>query len=291
MGNFHRADLSGDPVFCQGCGRLLAVRSNDESTLLKTAMFGSTIRELSPSDELDNLFADGVALLAQDKTEDALLYLQRVLNYDPTYDNGRLASYVKDLLRQKARQFYQAAKWQQEAEAWKALLRLDPGDEQALERLPIAEINFRRAPMYERARRFTNVGDFAVARNLLKDLWLTTPYYGDPAGLAEKVGLHIPLPLTGSRKLKWSASVVGSWLLISFSIMLFFISLFSALHTTPHLSVNTVLLCLVTIIAVIGTVWFRIYTDQLREKWFLTRRTQTRYLYSDHKYQKLTIET
>jgi tetratricopeptide (TPR) repeat protein len=244
---------------------------SDEPTLLNTSTLRLAVGEWPPSEEIDILFAEGMGLLAQGKPEEAVTYLQRVLDNDPTYDNGRLAPRVIKLQRRQARQFYQAAKWREEIVAWKALLRIDSEDEQALERLSIAEVNLRRAPMYERACRFTSAGNFAAARNLLKELWDISPYYGDPAGLAEKVGTHVPLPLAGRRKLLWRTLTTGSYLLVVLSVMFLFISLFSALRTGHLFSVSAVFLYLVTIVAVIVTALLRNYLDQLREKWFVLK--------------------
>jgi hypothetical protein len=98
-------------------------------------------------------------------------------------------------LRSQADQARAAGEWGQEAGAWQALLALEPNDEQALVRLPIAQHN--RQPQYTKLynviKGLSEAGNAQAVKQQLQVLWSEAPYYGDPAGIAAKVGMSVPL--------------------------------------------------------------------------------------------------
>lgn len=97
-------------------------------------------------------------------------------------------------LRSQADQARAAGEWGQEAGAWQALLALEPNDEQALMRLPIAQHN--RQPQYTKLynviKGLSEAGNAQAVKQQLQVLWSEAPYYGDPAGIAAKVGMSVP---------------------------------------------------------------------------------------------------
>ena len=70
-----------------------------------------------------------------------------------------------------------------------SLIRALPANHSLEKRLQIARQNDQSAWMYKDAQRYNQNKDYATARKHLQWLWHDTPYYGDPAGLAQTMGL------------------------------------------------------------------------------------------------------
>lgn len=151
----------------------------------------------------DTLYREGIKAQAQGDLERTATLWQQVLTTDPDYGNGRLAIQMKELLvelhpirvqraRQEAENAHSQGAWQQEIAAWKHLLTLQPTDQQAKERIPVATNNEQCAWMYENAKHFSAEGDPAATRVQLTALWQKAPYYGDPAHIARNVKITVP---------------------------------------------------------------------------------------------------
>ncbi|HEU5226281.1 MAG TPA: protein kinase [Ktedonobacteraceae bacterium] len=108
---------------------------------------------------------------------------------------------------QQARDAASQARWQDEMQAWQDLLILEPLRQEIAgqlvleptesvaksiqERLCIAQQNEQATWMYTQAQQFVHERDNAAARMQLEMLWRNALYYGDPAGLAQIVGLPL----------------------------------------------------------------------------------------------------
>lgn len=131
--------------------------------------------------------------------------LQALIAFDPndTAANTELCR----LLDARAEEARAEGRWDDEIAARQALLRLNPKDEQiaapqALLRqnpedkqtaneITIAEQNKKWAWRYTNVRQFVAEGELPAARAELERLWRDAPFYGDPNGLAPKIGLAV----------------------------------------------------------------------------------------------------
>jgi tetratricopeptide (TPR) repeat protein len=157
-----------------------------------------------PSLELDDLYRAGFRAKVGGDLEHAYVIWQQVLDRDPEFGNGTLASSFQRLkedlnpirverLRERAETAHIKGEWGQAIGAWEALLGLEPEDWQAKKDIEIARHNQKYAYLYESAVRFLDEdGDIASARASLTELWHDAPLYGDPLGLAKDVKLRAP---------------------------------------------------------------------------------------------------
>ena len=83
--------------------------------------------------------------------------------------------------------------WEEAISAWEVLLKLKSGDVQALRQLSLAQHNHSYKQYYMDAQQFIEENELVPARMQLQWLWRYAPYYGDPAGLAQKSGITKPL--------------------------------------------------------------------------------------------------
>ena len=153
-------------------------------------------------DDLYRIFADALANRDLDRAD---IIGEQIQALDPDGFGrivaGQLKPFESELhdirlkrLRSQADQARAASEWGQEAGAWQALLALEPNDEQALLRLPIAQHNRRPqyAKLYNVIKGLYDAGNVQAAKQQLQVLWDEAPYFGDPAGIAAKVGLSQP---------------------------------------------------------------------------------------------------
>jgi len=156
-----------------------------------------------PDPDLNNLYRAGVTARAEGDLERLAILWQQILDRDPNFENGTLAPRMKRLEQElhptrvqrwqgMAEQAHRAGEWRQEIGAWQALLGLEPKATQAKERISVAEHNQKYALDYENAHRFVREGQISAAKTQLEMLYDDAPYYGDPAGLANSVGVQVP---------------------------------------------------------------------------------------------------
>lgn len=99
---------------------------------------------------------------------------------------------IRTGLRRMAVKAHQCGDWAEEVEAWTTLLRLEPGDEETREAIDIAERNNQWAWLYINARNFAERGEDTAAHDVLTTLYDNARYYGDPDGIATRVGVTVP---------------------------------------------------------------------------------------------------
>src|ERR1051326_7681465 len=156
-----------------------------------------------PAADLNQLYRAGVAAKARNDLERTAIFWKQVLDRDPAFGNGTLTPQMQQLqaelhpirvqrLRDQAEQAHRAGVWGQEIGAWQALLGLEPGDEQAKKRLPVAEQNLKYAWIYDNAQEFASEKEIPALKTQLELLWRDAPYYGDPAGIANLAALKAP---------------------------------------------------------------------------------------------------
>ena len=157
--------------------------------------------------ESPKLYSQALALESPDPERAALLF-QRILDRDPTYFGGQAQ---RDLKRLNQRLYPQRAQrllaqaeasrkqgaYGAEAGALEALIALGDQDPAMLawaqEYLPVAQQNRALLGPYEVIQQRVVAGDLASARDRLTELWRQAPYYRDPAGIAPKLGLTVPM--------------------------------------------------------------------------------------------------
>lgn len=122
-----------------------------------------------PHPDLEELYRAGILAQVEGNFERTAILWQQILEQNPQFQHGTLARQLEKLLqelhpiraqrlRDLARNAQQAGAWGQEIGAWQALLKLEPQDKEAQERIPIAENNQTYAWMYESASQFIKDG-------------------------------------------------------------------------------------------------------------------------------------
>jgi hypothetical protein len=99
------------------------------------------------------------------------------------------------LLRAQADRAARQGEYGLEAELWRRVQELLPEDAQAIRRLPIAQENLEvkeETDFYETARRNLAANKTEESKIALQYVWQLAPHYGDPAGLADQLGLAVP---------------------------------------------------------------------------------------------------
>lgn len=156
-----------------------------------------------PEIPLRDLYTAGLAARARDDLERTAIYWDQILERDPSYLEGTVAAEMEAIrprltpirlkrLRETAETAHGQGEWAQEIAAWQGLLALEPTNTDAQAELAIAQENRANAEQYDIARELVGKGDEEAARYQLKLLWSRAKYYGDPAGLAPKLGLTVP---------------------------------------------------------------------------------------------------
>ena len=133
-----------------------------------------------PEPELDDLYRGGAKARSEgDLERTAVLWAGKILDRDPNFQNGTFAPLRERLmqelhplrvkrLRERAEQASSEGEWGQEIGAWEALLGLEPQDEQAQRRIPLAKENQKYAWHYEYAQQFVEEGDLISAKTELE---------------------------------------------------------------------------------------------------------------------------
>jgi len=222
----HRDDIahvSEGVMFCGWCGRQMKVMNDELPTV-----------QHSPPIAIDILYQQGLEALALGNNEFAVSLLQQVLDVDPNFEAGKLASQVKKLWDRQARQAHFVGDWTREAAAWEGLLKLEPLNTYVAERVCAAKSNQHYALLYRRAKRCIDIGDISLAKKLLREIWRNNRYYGDPVDLAKIVGLKVPLPLSNLRRIEW----IGLWIgfVCAFLAELFLVVATLRFHSPPTFS-------------------------------------------------------
>ncbi len=107
--------------------------------------------------------------------------------------NGEVLLSLEQCWREQGKIAGASGQWEQAISAWEALLKLKPSDAQALRQLSLAQHNYSYEQYYTDAQQFIEENELLPARTQLQWLWRYAPYYGDPEGLAQKVGITKPL--------------------------------------------------------------------------------------------------
>ncbi|HEU5369821.1 MAG TPA: TIR domain-containing protein, partial [Ktedonobacterales bacterium] len=168
-----------------------------------------------PDADLNTLYRMGVAAKAEGDLERAATLWQQVLDRDSDFGHKTLATFMAQLqqelhpfriqrLKALALQARNVGEWGQEIGAWQALLGLEPQNAEATQAISTAKVNQQHAWMYENAIEFAQQGQPAAVGEQLNMLWQLAPYYGDPAGLREKVGIFPRL------KASYVGNVIGT---------------------------------------------------------------------------------
>lgn len=158
-----------------------------------------------PEPGLLDLYRAGIMARAVNDLERTVVLWQQILERDPQFQSGTLATQMQKLqeelyplrvqrLRDRAIQAHAMGAWSQEIGALQAMLALEPNESEAKIRLALATWHLRYVWMYESAVQFVVEQAFDAARIQLQMLWQEDPYYGDPAGLSQRIGIELPQP-------------------------------------------------------------------------------------------------
>ncbi len=160
-------------------------------------------------EKLDTLYKEGLKAKGQGKLELAKQFLEELRARDPSYR----PDVVKEQLQQidaalrpqliaqyhaEAEAANNAGQWDQEIDAWNALLQLDPARADAQEartRIRLALEHQLNDHLYQDAAQLVAEKNTAGAQQLMQQLYEQDHYYGDPLGLARKVK-KVRVPLT-----------------------------------------------------------------------------------------------
>ncbi len=187
-------------------------RVEDFATYLEQAATG----KVPPfHDTIEQLIREGMQAQTRGEVQRAHQLLQQVMampnvpsHYLEVAQNAiqELRPQITTLIRKRAKEAALQGQWHNEIGAWEELLTLSPLDreiglpltlgtrkgdvkQRIQERIGIAQQNAQRTWMYANAEQCIHEQDKASAGKLLRMLWEKAPYYGDPADLAQMVGL------------------------------------------------------------------------------------------------------
>lgn len=183
--------------------------ANEDARALKELVYACQDPTLSLTADSDTLYNQALGLEESDP-ERAVILFQRILDRDPGYFGGRVATDLQRLekhlydsrvarLRAQAEQARQRGEYGVEAGALDAIVALGPQDATiyawAQEYLKVSQQNRALLGPYVVIRdRATD--DPKRAKELLQDLWRQAPYFRDPAGVASGLGLEHEVPKT-----------------------------------------------------------------------------------------------
>jgi hypothetical protein len=153
----------------------------------------------------DALYLAGLDAFRKGDLELAAIYWQRLLDVASNYLEGEVAKNMEDIrfelaparaqrLCDEAYRAHDAGDWDKEIATWESYLKLYGDDQTVQAEKANAEKN--REPesgrLYTLTKAFTDRGDYDDARQRLAQLWARAPYYGDPDGIAPRLGLTPP---------------------------------------------------------------------------------------------------
>ena len=99
---------------------------------------------------------------------------------------------MQNAMRMYAREQRVAGLWSQEIGAWQALLNRLPKDTEAIRSLATAKTNQEEQQRYLDALKFEREGKVEPAKLQLERLYAKARYYGDPDGVAQRLGVTVP---------------------------------------------------------------------------------------------------
>jgi tRNA A-37 threonylcarbamoyl transferase component Bud32 len=160
-------------------------------------------------EKLDTLYKEGLKAKGEGKLELAKQFLEELQARDPYYRPDVVREQLQQIdaalrpqliaqYRAEAEAANQAGQWDQEIDAWNALLRLGPAQADAQEvrtRIRLALEHQLNDHLYQDAAHMVAENNTAGAQQLLQQLYEQDSYYGDPQGLAKKVK-KVRIPLT-----------------------------------------------------------------------------------------------
>ena len=151
--------------------------------------------------KLDTLYTEGLKAKGEGRLELAKQLLEELQARDPFYRPDVVGEQLQQIdaalrpqllaqCRAEAEAANRAGQWDQEIDAWNALLELDPDRAEAQEartRIRLAREHQKNDHLYQDAAHMVAENNRAGAQQLLQQLYAQDSYYGDPEGLARKV--------------------------------------------------------------------------------------------------------
>jgi tetratricopeptide (TPR) repeat protein len=152
-------------------------------------------------EKLDTLYKEGLKAKGEGKLELAKQLLEELQGRDPYFRPDVVSEQLQQIdaallpqllaqYRAEAETANQAGQWDQEIDAWNALLELDLPRTEAQEartRIRLAREHQKNDHLYQDAAHLVAEKNTAGAQQLLQQLYEQDSYYGDPGGLARKV--------------------------------------------------------------------------------------------------------
>ncbi len=157
----------------------------------------------------ETLYKEGLKAKGEGKLELAKQFLEELQARDPSFRPDVVAGQLTQIdtalrpqllarYRTEAEAANQSGQWEQEIDAWNALLQLDPTRAEAQEartRIRLAREHQLHDHLYQDAAQLVAENNRPGARQLLQQLYEEDTYYGDPQGLTKKVK-KVSVPLT-----------------------------------------------------------------------------------------------
>ena len=179
-----KAQQDGDPFFALECWEeVLKIDKGYMGSTFKSEI--EKLRQTVRSIKIQKLQKQSEIAIQTHNWAKGINIFQELRNLSPLdSEKGHILC-----LRGYAKQASNIGDWEQEILAWQELLKLVPKDAQALRRNSLAKHNQENSAYYTNAREFLAQGNKALAKEDLEKLWTKAGYYGDPEGLAKKLGM------------------------------------------------------------------------------------------------------
>lgn len=156
---------------------------------------------IAPRPETVERYEAGLRAKAQGDLDGAATYWEQLLKADPHYLNGQLKQEYDALLlavtplrierlRKQADEAADRGEWDSEITALQQLLDLGGMCPDARARMQAARTNLEHQVLYQSAQRLISEGSTAAAREALEKLYQSAPFFGDPQGVARKLGMQ-----------------------------------------------------------------------------------------------------
>ncbi|HEU5348027.1 MAG TPA: TIR domain-containing protein [Ktedonobacterales bacterium] len=159
--------------------------------------------EVNAETSIRELYVAGHTAFEDGDLERAAAFLENVVLHDPGYLAGAAKQELDSILQSvhsdritrlcnDADEAGAAGDWERAIRSWQGVLAIQPGHEEASERLNIAIHNQEQEEFYVVVKELVQRREFTSAINELKLLWVRAPLYGDPSNLAPTLGLSVP---------------------------------------------------------------------------------------------------
>jgi tetratricopeptide (TPR) repeat protein len=172
----------------------------DRDPHFRSGQVADDMAELRPRVQamrVDTAVQQAQVAVREKRWRQAISAWQEVLHLDPTKSDAE--QNLQSAMREYSLDQLRLGAWGQAIGAWQALAQRAPYDFQASEGLAAAKTNQEQHQRYVDALQY-ETANADVARMQLKRLYELAPYYGDPEGVAKRLGVPVPPSLEDTWK-------------------------------------------------------------------------------------------